>query len=142
MGLAVWQSKVISRIKHTETEIVLDSGNRASRARILFAARDKITLVARNGVDAYLWKAAGMKGLRGHSFREPARPWISRFHQGARRSRDRSRPASRWNAKGEVSPRGFSHTILPELTAPSVWKGIIYWKGEKRVDRWFSIQLL
>lgn len=26
----------------------------------------------------------------------------------------------------EISPRGFSHTILPELTAPSVWKGIIY----------------
>lgn len=42
-------------------------------------------LCRQNGVDAYLWKAAGWKGKRAF-FLELTRPWISRFPPWTRRS--------------------------------------------------------
>lgn len=69
-----------------ETEIVLE-GNRASRGYIIPNAWQDYSCRAERRIDAYLWEAAGMKGLK--------RPFFSRAGEGRASFRGSTKGARR-----------------------------------------------
>lgn len=132
MGLAAWQSKVVSRIEHC------GNGNcprgKSSISRVYYSQRVTRLLLSRGTAYRCVslgggWDERVKEAILFESRRRTC--IVSRFHEGGTKAAAAGSFEILPLAKGEVSPRGFSHTILPELTAPSAWKGIIYWKGAK-----------
>lgn len=125
------------------------SGNRANlhdRTNIFSrVTRDYVVSPSpRRRVDAYLRKAACDERVKDHSFRSRQGHGFRGFrheHEGRRResARARSTNGEETSASFRTPPEDrrsfslslartdrFSHTILPELTAPSVSKRVIY----------------
>lgn len=89
MGLAAWQSKVVFRIEHCGNGNCprFFEGNRASRGYIIPNAWQDYSCRAERRIDAYLWEAAGMKGLK--------RPFFSRAGEGRASFRGSTKGARR-----------------------------------------------